>query len=460
MVRKFLLMHVLLAATVPVCASENWPRFRGPGARGVASNRDAPDYWSAIDNIRWKTEIAGRGWSSPIVWGNHVFLTTVVGEDDSNPPKGKVEGGEAFSEHRQQSTSDRQWKVLCLDLLSGKVKWERLVHRGPPPAPIHVKNSYATETPVTDGDRVYACFGNVGVFCFDFSGRLVWSRATPPHMMQYDAGTAASPVLDGDRVYLVNDNEEQSYLLALDKRTGQEVWRVDRDEKSNWCTPYIWKHEKRTEIVTSGSGKVRAYDLDGQLLWWFTGMSGITVPTPFAGQGLLYVSSGYIRDKQRPVYAIRPGAVGDISLQPGETSNAAIAWHRPKAAPYHPTPLLYDGRLYVLYDRGWLSAFDPQTGAPLFEKERFPRGGQFWASPWAAGGRVFCLNEDGVTFVLRAGDRFELLSTNKLADDDMCFATPAVAGDRLLIRSSVRIYCIEGPRCSEGSGKVNRDDRS
>ena len=455
MVRNILLIHALIAATVPVCSAENWPQFRGPSAQGVATNADVPDCWSAIDNIGWKTEIPGRGWSSPIVWANRVFLTTVLGEDDSAPPKGKVEGGKAFPEHRQQTTSARRWKVLCLDLLSGKVEWERLVHWGPPPAPVHVKNSYATETPVTDGDRVYAYFGGVGVFCFDFDGRLVWSKATRPHTMQFDAGTAASPVLHGDRIYLVNDNEEQSYLLALDKRTGEEVWRVDRDEKSNWCTPYVWHHEKRTEIVTSGSGKVRAYDLDGRLLWWFTGMSGITVPTPFAEQGLLYLSSGYIRDRRRPVYAIRPGAVGDISLQPDQTGNAAIAWCQPRAAPYHPTPLLYDGRLYVLYDRGWLSAFHPQTGAPLFERKRFPGRGQFWASPWAYNGRVFCLNEDGETFVVQAGDRFELLHTNKLADDDMCFATPAIAGDRLLIRSSARIYSIQGPRRREGPEKEN-----
>ena len=449
----------LLAAMASVAAGENWPQFRGPGARSVAGNPDLPDRWSATENVAWKTEIPGRGWSSPVVWGNRVFLTTVVGEADSNPPKRKVEGGKAFPERRQPTTLSRQWKVFCLDLLDGKVHWERLVHRGPPPAPTHVKNSYATETPVVDGERVYASFGNVGVFCFDLDGRPLWSKATPPHAMQYDAGTAASPVLHGDRLYLVNDNEEQSYLLALNTCTGKEVWRVDRDEKSNWCTPYVWQHEGRTEIVTSGSRKVRAYDLDGKILWWLTGMSAITVPTPFSDQGLLYVSSGYLADKRRPVYAIRPGATGDISLQPGQTSSAAIAWCRPTAASYHPTPLLYDGRLYVLYDRGRLSAFHPRTGTPLFEKQRLSEDTmQCWASPWAYHGRVFCLNEDGATFVVRAGDRFELLHTNKLADDDMCFATPAVAGDRLLIRSSARLYCIRRDRNDEKSEKEKHRD--
>ena len=215
--------------------------------------------------------------------------------------------------------------------------------RAPPPGPRHVKNSYASETPVTDGERVYAYFGNVGVFCLDMEGRPVWSKSLPPHATRLGWGTAASPVLHRDRLYLVNDNDEQSYLLALDKRTGKEVWRVDRDEKSNWSTPYVWENEQRTEIVTPGTGKVRAYDLDGKLLWWFKGMSGITIATPYADQGLLYVSSGFVADKQRPLYAIRPGASGDISLAPEQTSNAAIAWSNPTAAPYNPTTLVYRG---------------------------------------------------------------------------------------------------------------------
>jgi outer membrane protein assembly factor BamB len=434
---------VLLAAMPPPSGTADWPRFRGPGARGVAEHAGLPDRWSATENVAWKTDIPGRGWSSPIVRDQRVFLTTVVGEGDANPDKGKVEGGAAFPNHRQATTSERQWKVLCLDLGSGQVLWERLVHQGPPPAPTHVKNSYASETPVADGERVYACFGNVGVVCLDFEGRPVWSQPIPPHAMQYDAGTAASPVLHGDRLYLVNDNQEQSYLLALDKRTGRALWRVERDEQSNWCTPYVWEHDQRSELVTSGSGKVRAYDLDGKLLWWFAGMSGITIATPYADQGLLYLSSGFLHDQHRPLYAIRPGAAGDISLQPGQTSNASIAWYHPTAAPYHPTTLVYQGRLYVLYDRGRLSVFDPRTGSPLFENERLSKGAmQCWASPWAYSGRVFCLNEDGVTFVVQAGEQFRLLHVNRLADDDMCLATPAIAGDRLLIRTSARIYCL------------------
>jgi outer membrane protein assembly factor BamB len=204
----------------------------------------------------------------------------------------------------------------------------------------------------------------------------------------------------------------------------------------------VWENERRSEIVTAGSGKVRSYDLEGKLLWWLQGMSSITISTPYADRGLLYVTSGFIVDRSRPVYAIRPGASGDISLQPGQTNNSSIAWCQPLAAPYNPSTLVYEGRLYVLYDRGLLSAFNARTGEVLYDRQKLPGGLRFTASPWACNGRVFCLNEDGVTFVVRSGDAFELLRTNKLAEDDMCLATPALAGDRLLIRSGARIYCI------------------
>jgi outer membrane protein assembly factor BamB len=240
----------------------------------------------------------------------------------------------------------------------------------------------------------------------------------------------------------VDDNEDKSSLVALNKRTGQQVWRVERDEKSNWSTPYIWENGRRTEIVTPGSGKVRSYDLNGKLLWWLEGMSSITIATPYAVDGLLYVSSGYVGSPLKPVYAIRPGAEGDISLKPDQRSNASIAWADWRAAPYNPSTLVYGGRLFVLYDFGLLGAFTAKEGRPLYERERIPNGRGFTASPWAYNGQVFCLNEDGNTFVFRAGDRFELLHTNTLADDDMCMATPAIAGDRLLIRTSARVYCI------------------
>jgi len=445
MTTKITLLALLIGLAAPSrshgagTGNAHWPQFRGPHAAGVSANANLPDQWSATENVAWKTDLPGRSWSSPIVWGERVFVTAVVNSGESEPPKkGLYFGGD----RPEPPKSEHHWKVLCLDLATGKVQWEKTVHRGAPPTAIHLKSSYGAETPVTDGERMYARFGNVGVFTFTLEGQELWSKRLDPRKTRYGWGTAASPVLHGGRLFLVNDNDDQSELLAIEARTGKELWRVDRDEKSNWATPFIWENGLRTELITPGSRAVRSYDLDGKLLWSFRGMSGIAIPTPIAGDDLLFVSSGYVGDKLRPLYAIRPGASGDITLEPGETSNAFIAWSNPVGGPYNPSPLFYEGRLYVLYDRGLMSCYDAKTGKVLYDRERLPEGFAFTSSPWGTGGRVFCLNEDGVCYVLRAGDKFELLHTHKLAGDDMCMATPALVGDRLLIRTAARLYCI------------------
>ena len=433
------LCFVVTARVTQADSTANWPQFRGPEARGVAEGNALPERWSATENIVWKTDIPGRGWSSPIIWGNRVFLATVVNLGQSEAPKkGLYLGGT----RPNAPDSVHPWNVSCLDLATGSVLWEKQVHEGKPVTAIHQKNSYASETPVTDGERVYAYFGNLGLWCLDFDGKVVWNKELEPHNTSSGWGTAASPVLHEDRLYLVNDNEEDSYILALDKKTGKEVWRVPRDEKGNWSTPYVWTNDQRTEITTAGANKVRSYDLDGKLLWSLGGMSGITIATPYAYKGLLYVSSGYVIDKQRPLYAIRPGASGDISLAEGQTANQWIAWSRPQAAPYNPTTLAYRDRLYVLYDSGLLACFNALDGSVVYERQRIPEGRAFTASPWACGDRIYGLNEYGVTFVISAGDKFELLRTNPLAEDDMGMASPAIAGNRLLIRTSARLYCI------------------
>lgn len=438
-VRLLVRFWCLMAMTAPAIAQTNWPQFRGADARGVATQTGLPDHWSATENVAWKTDIPGRGWSSPIVWGDQVFVTTVINTGKSEEPKkGLYFGGDRL----KPSESLHQWKVLCLDLKTGEVRWERQVHEGKPETPIHLKSTYASETPVTDGERVYCCFGNLGIYCFDLNGQEVWKHQLKPQSMRFGWGTAASPVLHGGRLYFVNDNDEDSYLLALDAKTGEQVWRTPRDEKSNWATPFVWRNDRRTEIVTPGSGMVRSYDLDGTLLWSLKGMSSITIATPYEYQGLLYISSGYVLDSKKPIYAIRPGATGDISLSEGKTSNEFIAWSQPKAGPYNPSTLIFDDRLYVLYDMGLMRCFRADNGQEIFGQQRLPNGRAFTSSPWASDGKVFCLNEDGVTFVLRASDEFQVLHKNSLAEDDMCMATPAIAGDRLLIRTSARLYCI------------------
>ena len=445
------LFSLVIAFLVPsvVAAAENWPQLRGPLALGVeeVDNPGLPERWSATENVVWKTDLPGRGWSSPVVWGDRVFLTTVVNTGESEAPKkGLYFGGD----RPEPPTAPHQWKVFCLDLATGEVVWERQVHEGPPQSSIHLKNSFASETPVTDGERVYAMFGNVGVFCFDFAGTQLWRHELPVHKTRLGWGTAASPALHEGRLYIVNDNDEASYLECLDAQTGEQVWRVDRDEKSNWATPYVWQNELRTELITPGTGKTRAYDLDGKLLYEFGGMSSITIATPYSKHGLLYISAGYVLDSKKPIFAIKPGASGDITLADDATSSEYIAWCQKDAAPYNPTTIVYGDLLYVLLDRGFFAAYDARTGALVYDKQRLPEGQAFTSSPWAYNGKIFCLNENGRTFVIQAGQEFQLLHTNDLAEDDMCMATPAIVGDKLLVRTGARVYCLTNAMSASG----------
>jgi outer membrane protein assembly factor BamB len=437
---KSVLLAVVIARSATFAADSDWPQFRGPGARGISENRNLPERWSTTQNVEWRIDVPGRGWSCPIVADDRVFLTTVVSEGAmEEPKKGLYFGGE----RKEVPRTKHQWLVLGYDLKSGRELWRKEAKAGIPPNQLHIKNSYASETPVTDGERLYAYFGNVGLFCYDLEGKLLWSTNWPPVKTRYGWGSAASPALHNDRIIIVNDNEDASFIVALDSKTGRQFWRKDRDEKSNWSTPYVWKNGQRTEIITTGSNKVRSYDLEGNVLWELGGMSTIVIPTPFEAHGLLYIASGYVGDKHRPVYAIKPGARGDISLKEGETSNDFIAWYQPTAAPYNPSPLVYKDQFYVLFDFGFLSCHDAKTGRQLYEKERVRPEGQtaFTASPWAYKGRIFALSEDGDTYVFQAGPEYKLLHKNPL--DEMCMATPALAGDRLLIRTLTKLYSIK-----------------
>jgi outer membrane protein assembly factor BamB len=331
--------------------------------------------------------------------------------------------------------------LVALDVRTGAVRWERQVSGVPPALAKHLKNSYASETPVTDGERVYFYFANAGVFAFDLSGNPVWSRPMGPFKTRNNWGSGGSPALHGGRLYIVNDNDAQSFIVALDARTGAELWRVNRTEGTNWSTPFVWQHAQRTEIVTAGSDRVRSYDTSGRLLWELTGMSTISIPTPFERHGLLFLSSGYIGDALRPAYAIRPGAAGDISLKAGETSNAAIAWSAPTGAPYNPTPLVVGDLYYTLFDRGFFTAHEARTGKEVYPRQRITGDASgFTASPWAYNGKVFALSEDGDTYVIQGGTEFKVVGKNSL--NEMTLATPAVARGSLFIRTASKLYRI------------------
>lgn len=424
-------MALLLACAL----QEDWTGFRGPGGAAPAG---LPDRWNATENIAWKAKIPGRGWSSPIVWKDRVYLTTAVSEGaEEEPRKGLYFGGErgAPSKHRHV------WAVIALDLKSGAVVWKTEVHAGLPETPLHIKNSRASETPCTDGERIYAYFGNVGLFALDLDGRPVWNRTWPAVRTRFGWGSAASPIVQGGKVYILNDNEDGSFLEALDAKTGATAWRADRDEKSNWSTPFVWENSARREIVTTGTQRVRSYSLDGKLLWEMKGMSMIAIPTPFAEGDLLYLASGYVMDKKRPLLAIGAGGAGDISLAEGDRSNATVRWSQPMAGPYNTTPLLYKGVVYVLYDQGFFAAYDAKSGEPVYGRQRIRDGATaFTSSPWASDDRIFCLSEEGDTFVLKAGKEFGLLHTNPLGE--MGMATPAVAGRSLILRTDSHLWKI------------------
>ncbi len=441
--RRALLAAAAFAPALRAASPTSWPQFRGADSRGLSDDDPRlPESWGRNRNIAWRTPVEGKGWGSPIVSGDRVFLTTAVSEAPEEPLKKGLYGG---GNRTDPPDAPHRWLVLALDLRSGKALWQKQVERGVPKTSRHLKNSFASETPVADGERVYAHFGHLGTWCHDFSGELVWSKRWPPHATRYGWGTSASPVLHEGRLYIVNDNEDDSYLLALEASTGKEIWKVQRDEKSNWATPYIWQTARRTEIVVPGYNKTRSYDLDGKLLWELGPNSSIVIPTPFEAHGLLYVASGYVGDDTRPVYVIRPGASGDISLKPGETSNAAIAWSHPQAAPYNPSPLVYGDYYYTLHDRGFLTCHEAKTGREVYGKQRIEvDANAFTASPWAYNGKLFCLSEDGDCYVIQAGPEFKLLGKNSLGELSM--ATPAIADGALIVRTGEAVYRIGSGR--------------
>jgi len=428
-------------------ADDEWPRFRGSNGGVAADHPSLPDQWGPAQNIVWKIDVPGRSWSSPVIWGDHVFVTTAINtlETESLLPVAsyvsRSNGGTMTFMDVSKPSAPHRWVLYDVDLKTGRIRWERVAHTGVPAKSRHLKNSYAAETPVTDGERVYVYFGDVGLFAYDMDGKPLWSRSMDALEMQTGFGHAASPVVDDSRVYIVNDNEEQSFIAAYDKRTGAQVWRVDRKEASSWTTPLVWKNELRTEIVTAATGGVRSYDVNGGLLWQFTGMSTFAVPSPLASGGLLYVMSGYTASALRPAYAIRAGATGDISLKPDQTSSEFIVWADRTLGTFHASPLVYRGCYYILHDRGFLTCNDPGTGKPIYPRQRISSDtATFTASPWAYNGKVFALSEDGDTFVFQSGPEFKVLGKNSL--NEMALATPAVAGGSLIIRTASKLYRI------------------
>lgn len=440
---------VLVTFTLlPAHAQDNWTRFRGEDATGVAE--DDPRYpttWDRQKNVQWTADIPGWGWGSPVVWGDKVFVSAVHSDEDYEQPEGGLYLGEGRGD---PPNSIHHWMVYCLSLDSGEILWKDEAHVGKPQIPRHPKNTYAAETPATDGKRVYVLFGDVGLYCYSLDGERLWQQMIEPRKTMRGYGAAASPVLLDDQLIMTYDNEEESYISSFDTATGEIQWTQGRDERTTWGTPFVWRHAGGTEIVQTGKNENRSYSPDGQLLWHFNGkMSVLTIPSPFAVGDLLYLTSGYFQDSKRPVFAIKPGARGDITLEEGETSNEFVSWSLQKMGPYNTTPIVYEDRYYTLLDRGMLTCHNATSGEIIFDRVRFPNGASFTASPWAYNGKVLFLSEDGRTFVITPGDEIaerdgkNRLVVDQINDlDELCIATPSTVQGKLLLRTASKVYCI------------------
>jgi outer membrane protein assembly factor BamB len=428
-----------------VIRPRNWPSFRGDHASGVADGQRPPTTWDAAKgtNVRWKTAIPGLAHSSPVVWGERVFVTTAVSSDPNTEFKPGLYGAGTPA----KDVSRHQWCVWCLDRRSGEVVWSKVAHEGVPKIKRHIKSSQANATPATDGKRLVAYFASEGLYCYDPDGRLLWKKdlglvdcgAFNDPEQQW--GAASSPILYRNMVIVQCDRQKDSFIAAYHADTGEQVWRTARDEGPSWGTPTVYEGPGRPELIANGTNAIRGYDpLTGKELWRLRPNSQITVPAPVVGHRLIFVTSGY-RPIQ-PIYAVRPGATGDISLKEGAEASDAIAWSKMRGGPYMPTPIVYDRYLYTCSNNGVLTCYEARTGEQVY-RQRISSGAGYSGSPVAADGKLYLASEDGDVRVVRAGPRYELLAVNRMGD--YCMATPAISDGMLLVRTQHHLFAIGRP---------------
>jgi outer membrane protein assembly factor BamB len=433
---------VLLLLASPALA-QNWGQFRGPGATGVAEGKPTPVRWnvSTGENILWKTPIPGLAVSSPIVWGDRVYVTTAISSD----PNARLRHGLYGEIEPSDDVSPHTWKVYALDKRTGRILWERVATSGVPKTKRHPKSTQASATPATDGKHVVAYFGSEGLYCYDTNGTLLWKQdlgIVNPGWFQdptYEWGAASSPIIYKNLVIVQVDRPKHSFIAAFDITTGRPVWRTERDEISSWGTPTVVELGSRPELVTNATKFIRGYDpLSGRELWRLARNSDITSTTPFAGAGLIFVVGGY--PPIRPIYAIRPGAQGDISLPEGQDRNQFIAWSTRQGGSYTPTPIVYGELLYVVQNNGVLAVYRAATGERLYQERVAGKGGAYSASPVAADGKIYFSSEDGEIYVLKAGPRQEVLATNSMGE--VLMTTPAISDGVLYVRGLRHLFAI------------------
>lgn len=423
---------VLFTVFCGACWAE-WPAFRGPAASGVADGQKLPETWDGVTgaNIRWKVAIPGLAHSSPIVWGDRIFVTTAISSRGGATFKPGLYGEGTASEDR----SVHQWQVIALDRKTGKTLWTRTAYEGEPREKRHIKSTYASSTPATNGKIVVAFFGSQGLYAYDNTGKLLWKKdlgridAGAYDLPDYEWGTASSPVIHEDMVIVQCDQQKGSFILAASLATGETLWRTSRDELPSWATPNVFTAGKRQELVTNAPNRIRGYDpKTGKELWQLGGSSKITAPTPIFSKDMMYVVSG--RRPEAPIFAIRPGGTGEI--QP--------SWHKQQRGSYMPTPILYQGLFYVIGNAGIFDCYEAATGDEIY-RERIPhQGSGFSASPVASDGKIYLSSEDGDMFLVQAGRAFKVVGKNRMGEPLM--ATPALAGSTMYVRGEKHLFAI------------------
>jgi len=427
----------LLAEEIAEKSLAYWPQWRGPTFNGVAPMGDPPVRWTATDNLRWKTPIPGRGHSTPIIWRKRIFLVSAIPIDKKLPPPYVIPAGTPrIGKHDAVITT---WKpqalvLVCLDRVSGRTRWQQTVCEVMPHQGYHWKGSFASASPITDGKYVYAYFGSFGLYCYDMDGRFVWKKDLGPQAMEDGLGEGSSPALFGTTLIVVVDHELQSFVVAIDKRTGEEIWRQSRDEVSNWSTPRIFAHEGRRQVVVNGE-IVRSYDLrNGELLWQCGRQSEGAIPVPAVGHGLVFATSGYSKDT---FHAIALGQRGDL------TDSKHVVWSLDRGTPYVPCPMLWGDEIYLLEDRSFFSCLGAVDGKQHYFKHRLPGMRNFSASPVGAADRIYLLSEEGRTVVLKRGPQLEVLAVNSL--DETFYASPAIVGNEIYLRGDKNLFCFLKP---------------